>query len=672
MVSNRKPPPQDKEKAEWEQPDISDTELDIEKISSNSDTDSGTRSLVGKWALLFTLVAVGSSIFHFYTAGYAPLPAMQQRPIHLALMLFLCFLLIPATKRGAGKNPTLADLILALAAAGTSYYLAYNYEAIATRGGFATSLDIYMGVVFCVLVLEACRRTMGWFLVLLSILFVSYLFLGPHFPGMLAHGGFTFTRVVQQMYMSTEGIFGIATAVSATYVYLFILFGAFLQKSGTTTFFTNIAFAAAGHSPGGPAKVSILASGMMGMIQGSSAANVASTGLFTIPLMKKLGFKGYFAGAVEAVASCGGQFLPPVMGASAFIMAEYLQVPYSQVALGALIPAILYYAAVYLQVHFRAKRMGMVGISRKNLPQVKDVIKKDGHLVLPLFILIGMLVLGFTALFAAFFSIISVVVISSVRRHSRMGIKEIIDALEIGARNSISTAVACAAVGFIVGTVGLTGVGLLFTQSIIGFADGALLPALLLAAACSLFLSFGLPTTSVYIITATLVAPSLIQMGVSPLVAHLFCYYWGGVSAITPPVALAAYVGAGIAGAPVMKTGFTAMRLGVAAYLVPFIFVYWPSLVLWQTAPIVNIMVALAGASVAVLCIGAVGERYMLRPLSWFKISLLVFSIFLVLHPSAVANLLAILVVAFVLISEWRGVMVKKASLATSNLPINR
>lgn len=642
---------------EWERPILEgEGVIDVDKLSSEaSAVVSDTRSLTGYWLILFSVVAIGSSLFHFYTAGYRPLPAMEQRPIHIALMLFLGFLLYPATRAGRGRPPTLLDLAVALIGAASSYYVAFNYSAIVARGGYPTQTDIIVGSVFCLVIMEAARRTMGMFLVVLSLVFLGYLFLGPHLPGILAHGGFSYTRVIRQMYMSTEGIFGVAVGVSATYVYLFILFGAFLQKSGTTAFFTNLAFAAAGQSPGGPAKVGVLASALMGMIQGSSAANVASTGVFTIPLMKKLGFRPYFAAAVEAVASCGGQFLPPVMGASAFIMAEYLQMPYAYVAAGAILPALLYYAAVYLQVHMRARKVGMEGLPRDRLPKLKGVILQQGHLVLPLFILVGMLIMGFTALFAAFFAILAVLVISSLRKHTRMSIRDILDALVLGARNTISTALACAAVGFIVGSVGLSGIGLLFTQSILSVADGNLLPALLLAAASSLFLSFGLPTTSVYIITATLVAPSLVQIGVAPLVAHLFCYYWGGVSAITPPVALAAYVGAGIANAPVMKTGFTAMRLGMAAYLVPFIFVYWPALVLWREAEPLTLLLSILGGGVGVFCMAAIGERYITRTLSYPKVAALAAAVVLVMHPAAIANVAAFAIVATVGLLEYRA-----------------
>ncbi len=652
---------------EWQRPELEgEGVIDIDALQVQSDVPSTTRQLTAHWAFIFAAVAVVASLFHLYTAGYRPLPAMEQRPIHMASMLFLGFLIYPAAKSRLAGNPGIADVILALVGAGSAYYLAYNYLDIVMRGGYPTEVDIVVGTIFCLVVLEAARRTIGMFLVVLSALFLAYLFFGPSLPGVLAHGGFSYERIIRQMYMSTEGIFGVAVGVSATYVYLFILFGAFLQKSGTTTFFTNLAFAAAGHSPGGPAKVGILASGMMGMIQGSSAANVASTGVFTIPLMKRLGFRGYFAAAVEAVASCGGQFLPPVMGASAFIMAEYLQVPYAQVALGAILPAVLYYAAVYLQVHLRARKLGMQGLPRDRLPIVRHVVLSHGHLVLPIFLLIGMLLFGFTPLFAAFFSIISVIFISALRAHTRMGLRDIIDALVLGARNTISTAIACAAVGFIVGAAALSGIGLLMTQSIIGIADGNLLPALLLAAGASLFLSFGLPTTSVYIITATLAAPSLVEMGLPPLVAHLFCYYWGGVSAITPPVALAAYVGAGIANAPLMKTGFTAMRLGMAAYIVPFVFVYAPALVLWQSAPLWQVAVAAASGVVAVICMAALGEQYAFRALSLPKLGLLLVAVILIVAPALWTSVIAVLIVCGLLGFEYSRTRSKTSEPATN------
>jgi TRAP transporter 4TM/12TM fusion protein len=334
-----------------------------------------------------------------------------------------------------------------------------------------------------------------------------------------------------------------------------------------------------------------------------------------------------------------------------------------------MLPAVLYYAAVYYQVHLRARKVGLVGIPRRRLPALRRVILDYGHLLLPIVVLITMLVLQFTALFAAFFSILSVIVISSLRRHTRMGIRDIIEALELGAKNTISTAIACAAVGFIVGSVGLSGLALLLTHGIVGLAGGMLLPTLLLAAGASLFLSMGLPTTSVYIISATLVAPALVEVGTSPLVAHLFCYYWGGVSAITPPVALAAYVGAGIAGANVMQTGFTAMRLGIAAYLVPFYFVYWPALVHWDRAAPLDVALALGGGAVAVFCMATIGERFLFRLLPYWKLVLLAAGIVLILAPGDLSHALAVLCAATVLVGEWRAQRQNSATATGENDP---
>lgn len=628
--------------------------IDIEKISAGTELSSSMRSLKGYWVYLVTAVAVTSSLFHFYTAGYRPLPAMQQRPVHLAFILLLTFLLYPASaKTDKNRNPGFIDIALGIIAVGCSFYLVYHYRTIALRGGWYNDYDIFVGIIFCLVLVEAARRTMGSVILILAGIFIAYLFVGPYMPGIFQHGGFTWRRVVGHMFMSIEGVFGIALGVASTYVYLFILFGAFLQKSGTTKLFANFALAMAGHSPGGPAKVAVIASGLMGTIQGSSAANVAATGMFTIPLMKSLGFKGYFAAAVEAVASCGGQFLPPVMGASAFIMAEYLGAPYAYVAAGAALPAILYYIAVYYQVHLRALKVGMVGIPRNRLPAVKGVIIKEGHLLLPIVILITMLILKYTALFAAFFSILAIIIISALRKETRMSIRNIIEALELGAKNAISTSVVCAVVGFIVGSVSLSGLGMLLTHSIIKLGQGVLLPTLLIAAASSLVLSMGLPTTAVYIITATLVAPSLVSLGVAPLVAHLFCYYWGGVSAITPPVALAAYVAAGIAGSNIWKTGFTAMRLGAAAYILPFYFVYHPALIARGVSTFWEIALAVFGGLVAVFCMGALGEQYLVRRLPLYKSFMLITAIILIMYPTTFPQVLAVLLALFVGITEY-------------------
>lgn len=628
--------------------------IDLSKLES--DGQSGPQKMYrlrGAWYSIFTVLAIVSAVFHFYTGGYRTLPAMMQRPIHLAFILVFTFLLYPAFKKDVTRNrPSVLDVIFALLAVVSALYLVFNIRAIAEARGRVSTEEMIMGVIFMVLLIEAGRRAVGTFMLVFAAIFIAYLFIGPWLPGtILRHGGFSLARVVSHMYTSIEGVFGIAVGVSATYVYLFILFGAFLSKSGTTQVFADLALAAAGASIGGPAKVGIIASGLMGTIQGSSAANVAATGLFTIPLMKSLGFKAHFAAAVEAVASCGGQFLPPVMGASAFIMAQYLGRPYAYVAAGALIPALLYYAAVYLQVHLHARRMNMQGIDRNRLPAVGAVLLRKGHLLLPIVILVAMIVYGFTALYAAFVSTISIFVISSLRKQTRMSMADILDGVRMAARSCITTALACAIVGFVVGAVALSGLAMLITQQIVRLGAGQLLPTLLLAALSSLVLSFGLPTTSVYIITATLVAPGLTAVGLPPLVAHLFCYYWGGVSAITPPVALAVYVGSGIAGAPLMKSGLTAMRLGIAAYIVPFYFAFWPMLIT-RDASLFSIALAILGGIITVVCLAGLGERYLFRLLPWYKFALLLAAAPLLIAPTIWSQIAGTALALFVVLSE--------------------
>ncbi len=631
--------------------------IDLSKLdASTSAGPQNTYNLHGAWMWIFTVLAIVSGVFHFYTGGYRTLPAMVQRPLHLAFILVFTFMLYPAFKKDVTRNrPSVFDILLAVLAVAGALFLVFNVRAIAEARGRVSFEEMVMGVIFMVILIEAGRRAIGKFMLIFAAVFIAYLFVGPWLPGILRHGGFSLARVVSHMYTSIEGVFGIAVGVSATYVYLFIIFGAFLSKSGTTQVFADLALAAAGHTAGGPAKVGIIASGLMGTVQGSSAANVAATGLFTIPLMKSLGFKGHFAAAVEAVASCGGQFLPPVMGASAFIMAQYLGRPYAYVAAGALLPALLYYAAVFLQVHLHAKRRNMEGIDRRRLPPLVRVLMRKGHLLLPIIILIGMIVMGFTALYSAFISTIAIFVISSLRKETRMSLGDVVDGLRMAARSCITTALACAIVGFVVGAVALSGLGMLITHQIVRAGAGLLLPTLLIAAASSLVLSFGLPTTSVYIITATLVAPGLVEVGLPPLVAHLFAYYWGGVSAITPPVALAVFVGSGIAGSSLMKSGFTAMRLGIAAYIVPFYFAFWPMLIT-RDAPTAQIALAMLGGIVTIVCLAGIGEGYYFRPLQWYKYLLLFAAVPLLIAPMVWTQGAGLAIVLFVVLSEFIGV----------------
>ena len=628
--------------------------IDFSKLDASIGVPQSTYNLKGAWYWIFTVLAVASGIFHFWFAGGpAHMTAMRLRPLHTSIILVFTFLLYPAFKKDVTRNrPTVFDILFAIVGIAGGAWLYFNLREISYGFGRVDPEIIVLAGAYMLVLIEAGRRVVGNFMLGFAGIFLAYLFVGPWMPGIFRHAGFGLERVVSHMYTSLEGVFGIALGVSATYVYLFIIFGSFLQKSGTTQVFADLALGMTGASAGGPAKVAVIASGLMGAVQGSSAANVATTGLFTIPLMKSLGFKAHFAAAVEAVASTGGQFLPPVMGASAFIMAQYLGRSYAFVAAGALLPALVYYGAVYLQVHLRAKRTGMKGIDRRRLPAVRTVLLRKGHLLLPIVILVGMIVIGYTALYSAFFSIIAIFIISSLRKETRMSPADIVDGLRMAASSIVTTSVACAVIGFVVGSVALSGLGMLITQQVIRAGGGILLPTLLIAAGASLVLSFGLPTTSVYIITATLVAPGLVEAGLPPLAAHLFAYYWGGVSAITPPVALAVFVACGIAGSDLMKTGFTAMRLGIAGYVVPFYFAFWPMLVT-RDAPTLQIVGAVVGAGLTVVCLAGIGEGFLFRRLNWFKYVLLFAGAPLLIAPWMWTQVAGTVLVVYVVASEF-------------------
>jgi len=412
------------------------------------------------------------------------------------------------------------------------------------------------------------------------------------------------------MYLTQEGIFGVALGVSSTFVFMFILFGAFLNRSGGTRLFNELALALAGQSPGGPAKVAIVASGMLGTINGSSVANVATTGAFTIPLMKKVGYKPEFAGAVEACASTGGQFMPPIMGAGAFIMSEFLGISYLRIAAAAIIPAVLYYTALFSAVHIRARRRDLKGLPEEMLPNLKSVLLKDGHLLIPLVVIVAMLLYKFTPLAAAFWGIISVVFISMLKSHTRMDLKTILKAMEEGARSALGVALACALVGFIVGTSSLTALGLTISNNIIDIAGGRLFLTLLLGMVACLVLGMGLPTTANYIVTSTMIAPALIKMGVFPLAAHLFVFYFGIMADLTPPVCLAAFTGAGIAGASPSSTGFQATQIALVAYLIPYTFIYTPMILLEGTGWLFLILVVASLCGVIALAAALQGWMY--------------------------------------------------------------
>jgi len=607
-------------------------------------------------AVIITVVASAMSLFHLYTAYFGALPALLQRSIHLGGMLALAFLLYPAKK---GGKLSFFDVILALAGAATAGYILWDYQGVVQRIARESTLDLIMAGLAVVLVLEAGRRVAGKELSLLALVFLLYAYFGPYMPGLLGHRGYSLQSILGFMYLTTEGLFGMAIGVSATFIILFIIFGAFLEKTGMGTFFNDLALGLAGASIGGPAKVAVVASGMLGSINGSAVANVVTTGAFTIPLMKRIGYSSEFAGAVEAAASVGGQILPPVMGAVAFIMAETLGKSYGEIAVAAAIPALLYFFSVGVMVHLRAKKDGLTGVPREELPNVRKVLLKGGHMLIPLLALVYMLMAGYTATRAAFLSIVLIVIVSWVRKETRLTLKGFIGALESGARNTISVAIACGVVGLIVGVAAQTGFAARLAGTIVALAQGNLILTLLLTMVAAIILGMGIPSIPCYIITVAIAAPALIGLGVPVFSAHMFVFYFGMLANLTPPVALAAFAGAGLAGANPNKTGWAAMKLASAGFVVPFMFVYSPALLL-QEGSIVTVVAAVVTALIGVIGLGAAVEGWLFKEASFPQRIVLFACALLLIMPGGVTD--AIGLGLFAAVGFWQKHAVAAAS----------
>lgn len=584
-----------------------DAGMSAEEVMQKFDKESDKRDPVGIWHYIICAVCILFSCFQLYTAIFGVLDAHLQRTIHLCFGLVLIYLLYPARKSWSREKMNPLDAILAALSVVATMYLVINYKELVTRAGMNTPTDIAIGVMGVLLVFEATRRTVGWPMLTVALVFLAYAFLGPYMPGILAHRGVSFDELVSHLYFTTEGIFGVPMGVSSTFIFLFILFGAYLDATGLGKFFIDFANALAGWAVGGPAKVAVLSSGLMGTVSGSSVANVAGTGSFTIPMMKKLGYRPSFAGAVEAAASTGGQLMPPVMGAAAFLMAEFVGVPYIEVVKAAVIPALLYYTGIWLSVHYEAKKYGLKGTPREELPKFGPLLREKGHLALPLIVIVYLLVTGYTPMRAALYAIGLTIVCACLRKNTRITFKQFVDGLIVGAQSVLGVLIACASAGIIIGVVTKTGVGLKLATALLDLAGGKMLPAMFFTMITSLILGMGVPTTANYVITSTIAAPALVQMHVPVLAAHMFAFYFGIVADVTPPVALAAYAGAGIAGANPMKTGVTAAKLAIAAFVVPYIFVLAPQLLMINaTAPtilmaMVTAIIGMWGLSLAMI-----------------------------------------------------------------------
>lgn len=620
-------------------------EINVDDIMAKFDKESAYRRLSGKQMKFVSLIAILFSCFQLYTSLAGILPAQLQRSIHLAFVFLLVYLMYPASKKMRKDRFGKLDVFLAVLGVFTALYLTFNFESLLLRAGDQNTLDIIIGGIAILLVLEGSRRVVGLPIAIIASVFLAYGVLGPYLPGFLNHRGYSVARIVSHMYYTTEGVLGIPLGVAATFIFLFILLGSFLEKTGIGAFFIDLANSVAGFAAGGPAKVAVLTSALEGTISGSSVANTVGSGSFTIPLMKSLGYKPEFAAAVEAAASTGGQIMPPIMGAAAFLMAEFIGVPYAQIAKAAIIPALLYFTGIWISVHLEAKKLGMKGMSKDELPRLSKVMRERGYLFLPLIGIVYFLVEGSTPVRAALYGLGLAVATSYIRKSTRLTFKNILEALEQGAKNALGVSVACACAGIIVGTITLTGLGLKLGNGLVSLSGGNLILTLIFTMITSLILGMGAPTTANYVITATIAAPALVMLNVPVLAAHMFTFYFGIIADITPPVALAAFAGSAIAKSNPLQTGITASKLAIAAFIIPYIFVLNPAMLMIDTTPFEVILIIITSIT-GMFGISASMEGYLFTHANKFeRIAFLVGGVLLI-YPGAITDIIGFVIIA--------------------------
>lgn len=629
-----------------------DEEL-AQEVLKKYDRESDTMLYTGFMAKFISAIAISFSIFHLYTAFFGVLDAQLQRAVHLGFALALSYLLYPTRKSWSRTKLHPLDGLLAVLGAASPAYILIMYRELALRAGMVTTPDLIFGVIGILLVIEATRRVVGIPMVVVVLVFLVYAFAGPYMPGVLSHRGLSLEQLVSHLYFTTEGIYGIPLGVSSTFIFLFILFGAYLECTGLGKFFIDIANALAGWASGGPAKVAVISSALMGTVSGSSVANVAGTGSFTIPMMKKLGYSKEFAGAVEAASSTGGQLMPPVMGAAAFLMAEFVGVPFIEIVEAAVIPAILYFAGVWLGVHLEAQRTNLKGIPRDQLPKAWVIFKERGHLAVPLIVIVYLLVTGYTPMRAALVAIILSIVVSCLRKNTRITPKQVVNGLESGAKGVLGVAVACASAGIIIGVVTKTGVGLKLASGLLALSGGYLLPTMFFTMITSLVLGMGVPTTANYVITSTIAAPALLQLGVPTLAAHMFVFYFGIIADVTPPVALAAYAASGISGGKPLMTGVNASKLAIAAFIIPYVFVTSPQLLMID-ATVGSTAMAVVTAILGMVGVSSALIGYLADKSSPIERVLQLISGILMIIPGAVTDLPGFVLFALVVFWQMR------------------
>ncbi len=669
---------------------LADAPVNADEIMKKFDKESDHRNLTGFLGKVIAALAIAFSIFQIYTAIFGVLDAMIQRTIHLSFAFALIYLLYPSSKKWRRDRINPIDAVLAVFGAAAPLYITTLWtKVLSQRAGSGTDLDIVIGFIGILLVLEAARRVVGLPIVIVALCFVAYAFLGPYLPGKFAHRGVSVKSIVEHLYYTTEGVFGTPIGVSSTFIFLFILFGAFLEKTGLGQFFIDISNSIAGWASGGPAKVAVIASALEGTVSGSSVGNVVGSGSFTIPMMKKLGYKPEFAAAVEATASTGGQIMPPIMGAAAFLMAEFTNIPYGRIALAAVIPALLYFFAVFTQVHFEAKKLGLKGMKRSEIPRARDLLLKRGYLVIPLVTIIWLLTEGATPMKAAMWAIIISIVIASLvsiflvsrKQAPTFTFGDFVEGLEKGARGALGVIAACACAGIIIGVVTKTGLGLKLGEILVGGAGGVadlakgfglaaasidgikLFVTLIFAMLTSLILGMGVPTTANYVITSTIAAPAIImilndmaKIGSFPfaagsaavlLSANMFVFYFGVLADITPPVALAAFAGAAIAKSDPMKTGVQATKLAIAAFIIPYIFVFNPEMLLFgvRERPAEAVWMVIS-AIIGITAIAVGVEGWFITRARWYERIMAIVGGILLLIPGLATDIAGAIILA--------------------------
>lgn len=632
-------------------------EAKAQQLLEEKEAESRTRTYTGPMGTAVTVLLCIWTVFQLYFSTVGPISAINLRAVHCIFLLAFTFLLYPTwkTERRARALPPVWDMALIVLSVLTFGYLILNYTRIAQTGGRVSQLELVIAGAALLLAFEAARRASGNLAILAGI-FLAYNWFGQFLPGRLGHNGFTLKRVLSTQFWGTQGLLGTGIGVSATYIFLFVVFGAFLKYSGFSKFINDFSLTLVGQTPGGPAKVAVLASALMGMINGSAIANVATTGTITIPLMKRTGYKKEFAGAVEAVASTGGQFCPPIMGAVGFVMAEFLNLSYTHVMLAAIVPAFLYYLGLLFAVHFEARRLGLSGLSKENIPDAMQVLREQGHLVIPLVVLIALMFLGYTPLYAAVIAIAATVAASWLRKDTRMTWDKIVAACVEGARGAVSVGVCCVIIGVIIGTVTLTSLGLNMGYLILSVVENTNIYVTgFLVMIMSTILGMGVPGVAAYVIVQAVAVPVLIKVGVLGISAHMFCLIYACLSNITPPVAMSSYVATGIAGSNQTKTGLLSVRLGLVGFLIPFFFLDNPVLLIGAdpAATLAGSLWAFFTASIGTVALVGGLEGWFLRKSGWLERAVLIAVAPLMLYPGSLTDGIGFAALAAVLVFQW-------------------